>query len=98
MMVLGGKMCPGAHSNAGLVELFPLIVGGLGYLAASLPVMCQALELLTGHTQLKRDRPALPPSCSQAGSYLHRSWPVFALTCFKYLRTPSSDLKFKARE
>lgn len=92
MMVLGGKMCPGAHSDAGLVELFPLIVGG------SLPVMCQALELLTSHTQLKRDRPALPPSSSQAGSYLHRSWPVSALTCFKYLRTPSSDLKFKARE
>lgn len=42
-------MCPRTHSDAGLGELLPLIVGGLDYSAASLSVrlvMCQALELL----------------------------------------------------
>ena len=100
-MELDGQMCPGAHSDAGLLKLLPLIVGGLGYSAASLPVllvMCQALELLMSHAQLKRDRPAHPSSCSQAGSYLRHSWSVCALTCFKYLRTLSSNLKFKAQE
>jgi len=94
-------MCPGAHSNIRLVGLLPLIAGGLVYSVASLPVllvMCQALELLMSHAQLKRDRLAHPSSCSQAGSYLHNFWPVFVPTCFKHLRTPSSNLKFKPQE
>lgn len=100
VMELGGQTCPEAHNDTGLVELLPLTVGGLGFLAASLPVllvMCQTLELLTSHAPLKRDRPADPSSCSQAGSYLHHFWPVIAGTCFKYLRTPTSNLKVKAQ-
>lgn len=86
-MELGGQMC-----------LVPP-AAGLGSLAASLPallVVCQAWNSsqaeLTGHTQ------AHLPSCSQAGSHLHHSPPVFALACSKYLRIPSSDLKCKAEE
>lgn len=92
-MELGGQKCP----DVGHVELFPLTVC-LGSLAASLPallVMCQAWNSsqaeLTGHTQVHL------PSCSQAGSHLHHSLPVFVLTS-KHLRTPSSDLKCKAEE
>lgn len=56
VMELGGEVCPGAHRDAGLVELLPLIVGSFGYLAGPLPVllvMCQVLELLMSHAQLK---------------------------------------------
>lgn len=87
-MGLGGQMC-----------LAVPLTAGLGSLAASLPallVVCQAWNSsqaeLTGHTW------AHLPSCSQAGSHLHHSPPVFALACSKYLRTPSSDLKCKAEE
>lgn len=93
-MELGGQVCP----SVGHVELLPLIVG-LGSLAASLPallVMCQAEN--SSQAELKGDTRAHPPSCSQAGSHLHHSSPVFALTCSKYLTTPSSDLKCKAQE